>query len=120
MFVKILVENIICFIIQINVKLLCLEQIKILKILLFTAKQYLLKNKVKHLGNYLNNNTTDLFDFKNLISDLKIRTNVLLSNFRFLETKSRRNIHNSYCNNFYGCELTNLMSKNLIDLEDGV
>ena len=52
-----------------------------------------------------------------MISDLKIRTNVLLSNFRFLETKSRRNIYNSNCNSFYGCELTNLMSKNLLDLD---
>ena len=93
---------------------------KNIKDLTLHSKTIPVKNKVKHLGNYLNNNTTDLFDFKNLISDLKIRTNVLLSNFRFLETKSRRNIYNSNCNSFYGCELTNVMSKNLIDLEDGV
>ena len=44
-------------------------------------------DKAKHLGHILCN-TRDIFDMKPMISDIKTRTNVILTNFKFLSLDS--------------------------------
>ena len=72
--------------------------------------------KVKHLGHTLSN-TRYMFDIKPLISDMKTRTNVILSQFRFLSADSRIKIFNTNCTSFYGCNLTNLQMNDMKDLD---
>lgn len=73
-------------------------------------------NKVKHLGHTLCNNR-DMFDFSYMLSDMKTRTNVIMSQFNFLTVDSRIKIFNTNCSSYYGSNLINLQSKDLTNLD---
>ena len=74
------------------------------------------KCPVKHLGHLILNNR-HLYDLKNTISEIRTRTNIIMSNFSFLSTDSRICIFNSNCNGSYGCELVDLNSKDIDKLD---
>ena len=48
-----------------------------------------------------------------MIGDIKTKTNVIKSNFYYLEHNSRCHLFNSQCLSLYGCELSNLYDKNV-------
>ena len=58
-----------------------------------------ISNKVKYLGNYLEN-SRDILNIDNLITDLKVRSNMIMSNFSYLNTESRTKIFNAQCTSF--------------------
>ena len=53
-------------------------------------------NEVKHLGFYVNDNR-NIYDFNNIIHDMKIKSNVLRSNFSILNHKSKVKLFKSHC-----------------------
>ena len=75
------------------------------------------KTKVKYLGHFLSAESRDILSIKSTILDLKIRSNVILSNFNFLNLDSKIEIFNANCTNYYGCQLINLYSGELKDLD---
>ena len=87
----------------INIRLtLCNKQLKIVP-------------KARHLGHVLNN-SRNFLDVSPAITDLKVRTNVILSNFNFLSTESKIKIFNTNCTSFYGLILCILESLDLGEL----
>ena len=75
-----------------------------------------IKSNVKHLGHSIFDNRY-LYDLKHTISDIKIRSNIISSNFYFLDTDSRVSIFNANCNSLYGSELSCLNSKGVNRLD---
>ena len=73
-------------------------------------------SEVKHLGHNLLNKHY-LLDLMPLIKDLKTKTNVILSNFHFLDFKSKIKIFNTNCSSFYGSVLTDLQSNKIDELD---
>ena len=73
-------------------------------------------DKAKHLGLYLHNNR-DILSLSSLIADIKTRTNVIMSQFNFLSYDSRMRIFNSNCTSYYGSNLFNLLSLEMVDLD---
>ena len=54
---------------------------------------------------------------KPMISDIKTRTNVILTNFKFLSLDSRIRIFNTNCISYYGSNLSNQQSTTIRDLD---
>ena len=73
-------------------------------------------NEVKHLG-YTINNSNSFCNIKDIINDIKVRTNVINSNFKYLETNSKVKIFLSQCQSLYGCNLWNLSNPDVNLLE---
>ena len=48
------------------------------------------------------------YDFKNIFNDMSVKTNVLKSNFIYLDTESKVQLFNSHCMSLYGCEIWSL------------
>ena len=80
------------------------------------GKSIPIKSNVKHLGHSIFDNRY-LYDLKHTISDIKIRSNIISSNFYFLDTDSRVSIFNANCNSLYGSELSCLNSKGVNRLD---
>ena len=70
----------------------------------------------KHLGFFMND-TTLLYDFKNISKDMSVKTNVLKSNFNYLDSESKIQLFNSHCMSLYGCELWSLHDPYIRTLE---
>ena len=71
-------------------------------------------NNVKYLGHNLHNNSINsIFNLYPLISDMKTRTNVILSNFKFLSFDAKIKIFNANCSSFYGSVLSNQADNSL-------
>ena len=73
-----------------------------------------IKNECKHLGNEISSKNL-INNSVNIVKDMKVKTNVLCSEFHVLNHVSRRLLFNSQCTSIYGCELLNLNNKNDID-----
>ena len=73
-------------------------------------------SEVKYLGHNLLNKHY-LLDLMSLIKDLKTKTNVILSNFCFLDFKAKIKIFNTNCSSFYGSVLTDLQSNKIDELD---
>ena len=76
-------------------------------------------NKVNYLGHHLYNrlgHNNDIFDINPIVSDIKIRTNVILSYFNFLTINSKIKVFNTNCSSYYGCVLSNQADKSLESL----
>ena len=71
--------------------------------------------EVKHLGFYVNNNR-NMYDFDNIIHDMKTKSNVLRSNFSILDFKSKVRLFKSHCLHLYGCEMWNIEDNNINSL----
>ena len=64
--------------------------------------------KIKYLGHNLHNKSiNNIFNLDHLVSDIKTRTNVILSHLKFSNFDSKIKIFNSNCNSFYGSVLSN-------------
>ena len=72
-------------------------------------------NKINYLGHHLQNNSghKNIFNVNPLVSDIKTRTNVILSYFNFLTTDSKIQTFNTNCNSYYGCVLANQTDRSL-------
>ena len=66
----------------------------------------------KHLGHVFNY-SDNLIDIQTIIKDLKIRTNVILNQFRCLSWQARVTLFISQCSSLYGCPLWNLNDPNV-------
>ena len=75
-----------------------------------------LVSEVKHLGFYLNNSRF-IYDFENIIKDISIKTNILLSKFNMLDNSSLAFLFNSNCLSLYGCEVWDLNSPLIKNLD---
>ena len=64
-------------------------------------------NSLKYLSFDLKNNK-NIFGIKNNINDIVIRTNVIIKNFKNINTGSKIKLFNSQCLFLYGAELWNL------------
>ena len=73
-------------------------------------------DKVKHLGHCLSN-SREIFSLAPMISDIKTRTNVILSQFRFLNVDSRKKLFNTNCTSYYGSNLANLQMPDMKALD---
>ena len=65
----------------------------------------------KHLGHYFSstyNQTFNLINIENVIRDMKVRTNTIVTQFRPISWKSKTIIFNSQCLSLYGCQLWRL------------
>ena len=56
-------------------------------------------------------NERNMVDFNNIISDMKVKTNMVTSNSYHLDSSSKCHLFNSHCLSLYGCELFNLENK---------
>ena len=77
-------------------------------------------NEVTYLGHKLFNSkrySNDIFCIDSVISDLKTRTNIILSHFKFLDIDSKIKIFNTNCSSFYGCILSNQENNSLDSLD---
>ena len=72
-------------------------------------------NSVKHLGHTIKN-SRNICDVSDIITDIKVRTNVILSQFKHLSLKSKIQIFNSNCMSYYGGCLCSLESGCFNDL----
>ena len=73
-------------------------------------------NEVKHLG-FMLNNTRYSYNINNVINDIKIRTNCIITNFRCLDTWSRVSLFNTQCLSLYGCCLWDCSATDVARLE---
>lgn len=69
--------------------------------------------KLKYLGVNLKNSMHNIFSSHDIVRDLKVRSNVIHSNFSFLNIDSKIRIFNGNCLSFYGSNLLNLNSVNV-------
>ena len=74
----------------------------------------LVVNECKHLGNVISNKNL-INNSINIIKDMNVKTNVILSEFYTIDSLSRGHLFNSQCMNLYGCELINTNNQNEID-----
>ena len=58
----------------------------------------------KHLGHYFQNKE-NMIDFNNVIRDIKVRTNVIINQFRPISWQGKFKVFLSQCSSFYGCHL---------------
>ena len=73
-------------------------------------------SSINHLGIVIKN-SGKLFDFGNLINEMKIKTNVINVNFNSIDSMSKIKLFNSQCMSLYGCTLFNLEDHKLKVLE---
>ena len=76
------------------------------------------KNETKHLG-FNVKNEGHLYDFNNIINDMYIRTNAILTNFNILSTNVKVELFNKQCMSLYGCVLWDFLDKQVDKLEVG-
>ena len=69
--------------------------------------------ELNYLGVNLTNSMHNIFSSHGIVKDLKIRSNVIHSNFNFLNIDSKVKIFNSNCTSFYGSNLLNLNGNNI-------
>ena len=74
-------------------------------------------NCIKYLGFSINNDIKRFYSLKDTINDIKIRSNVILNNFRSIDSAAKVCLFNSQCLSLYGCCLWDLGSKEVTDLE---
>ena len=70
-------------------------------------QQIIINDKIKYLGNSLTKKS-NIIDFDGIVSDIKVRCNVIMSKFYFLNFESRKEIFRSQVSSYYSCELLNL------------
>lgn len=73
-------------------------------------------NKEKHLGHVLSSDycsSNNLIDIDNAIMDMKIRTNVIKTQFKSVSGKARATLFNSQCLALYGFQLWRLDDRNI-------
>ena len=70
----------------------------------------------KHLGFNMVNNR-EIYEIKSFINDIYVRSNVIKNNFKQLDSQVKKELFNSHCLSLYGCELWDLQSKHIIELE---
>ena len=74
-------------------------------------------NAIKHLGHTLKNNTY-IFNNESINCDIKLRSNVIMSNFYYLPSNTKIHLFNTYCNTFYGSQLCSLYNTSALDKLD--
>ena len=84
--------------------------------LIFEGRLLKFGRKVKHLGHVLCC-SDDIFDTDVVINDLKVRTNIIMSQFSFLDMDSRIKLFNTNCSSYYGSQLMNLQSSDMNKLD---
>ena len=70
----------------------------------------------KHLGFNMVNNR-EIYEIKSFINDIYVRSNVIKNNFKQLDSQVKKELFNSHCLSLYGCELWDLQSKHIVQLE---
>ena len=73
-------------------------------------------SSTKHLGIVIKK-SGEIFDYGNLINEMKIKTNVINVNFNSIDSMSKIKLFNSQCMSLYGCTLFNLEDHKLKVLE---
>ena len=73
-------------------------------------------NDCKHLGFYMKN-SNHLYDIKDTIQNIKIRTNTICNVFQMLDWSCKRQLFKSQCTSLYGCELWDIRHKDIDQLE---
>ena len=71
------------------------------------------KERVKHLGHFIDDNLDDLYDINNRCYDFVYRANFILSAFRFAHHDIQVQILNTFCTSFYGSVLWDFYSNSL-------
>ena len=71
--------------------------------------------KEKHLGHTFQN-SHNIIDFDNVIKDIKVRSNVIVNQFRPVSWQSKVTLFMSQCSSLYGCHLWNLDDNKIKDL----
>ena len=71
--------------------------------------------KEKHLGHTFQN-SHNIIDFDNVIRDIKVRSNVIVNQFRPISWQSKATLFMSQCSSLYGCHLWNLDDKKIKEL----
>ena len=66
----------------------------------------------KHLGNNIFNRNS-MFRVDDIITDMKIRSNVLINEFSKLDSESKKVLFKSQCLGLYGCELLDLEHRSI-------
>ena len=62
-------------------------------------------------------NNSNIYDLKNIIRDIKVRSNSVRCNFSCLDAYSRCTLFKSQCLNLYGCQLWDLSDKSIKTIE---
>ena len=73
----------------------------------------------KHLGHNFNAsfvNSFNLIDFDNVICDLKVRTNAIITNFKPISWQAKVKLFNSQCSSLYGSQIWRLDDRNVANL----
>ncbi len=65
-----------------------------------------MKNE-KHLGHVFQN-AESMIDFSNVTRDIKVRTNVIINQFKPVSWLAKVKLFLSQCSSLYGCHLWNL------------
>ena len=73
----------------------------------------------KHLGHNFDAsfvNSFNLIDFDNVICDLKVRTNAIITNFKPISWQAKVKLFNSQCSSLYGSQIWRLYDRNVANL----
>ena len=74
-------------------------------------------SEVNHLGFIYNSCSKSIYNFEGVIKNIKSRSNVIIKEFKSIDTQSKVNLFKSQCLSLYGCELWDLKDKNIGKLE---
>ena len=80
------------------------------------GSQIKIVNNDEHLGFFMSSGR-NFYVFDNVIKDMKVKTNVLKSNFSCLSLDCKVRLFKAHCMHLYGCELWDLSDRNLKRLE---
>ena len=84
--------------------------------IMLCSKQVKIVNKENHLGHVLSSDychTSNLVNIDNVIRDMKVRTNAIITQFKPVSWKSKVTLFNSQCLSLYGCHLWRLDDKSV-------
>ena len=73
-------------------------------------------SQCKHLG-FNMSNEKEIYEIKSSIDEMYVRSNVIRNNFYQLDSQCKKELFNSHCLSLYGCELWDLQSKFISQLE---
>ena len=69
------------------------------------GEKILITECFKNLCHFITRNNKDIIDINNVIKHMKVKSNIILSNFNYLNFEFKRILFNSHCFSLYGSEL---------------
>ena len=70
-------------------------------------------DQVEHLGNMFINDEHNIISINEIIRDLKVKSNIIKNEFKFLDSNTKIELFNKHCLSLYGCPIWKLTDKSV-------